>query len=184
MVTHVRSTLLTASRAGIRTLGWEERYLAALPAALHVQMRTLPPSVWVPLDIAREHYSACDRMDLSSEEMRTMGESVSLRTQQTFVGTLGRIAAGAGATPWHVIAHIHRIWGRIFQGGDHIAYKLGPKDVDLVTFGCSLIAIPYFRTAMCAYNAAVFGVTARTVHWRELPQPKADDVSAMRISWV
>ena len=63
----------------------------------------------------------------SIDDIKALGKSVSLRTQKTFVGTLGSVAAGAGATPWHIFRHGHRIWGRIFDGGDHVLYKAGLK---------------------------------------------------------
>lgn len=183
-VTRVRSTLLSASLQGVRYMGWEQRYFEALSADLHDEMRMLTAGVWVPMTLAVAHYTACDRMGLSSDETKAMGKAVSLRTQKTFVGTLGSIAAGAGATPWHIYQHGHRIWGRIFDGGDHVAYKVGPKDVDIVCMGCPLIRIQYFRTAMGAYYAALASLVARGVHWHELPEQRGDERLGLRVSWV
>jgi len=184
-VEHVRSTLLSASLQGVRHMGWEQRYFEALPVALHDEMRLLTAGVWLPIALAVEHYSACDRMGLSSDEMVAMGDSVAVRTQKTFVGTLGSVAAGAGATPWHIFQNGHRIWGRIFDGGDHVAYKVGPKDIDIVCMGCPLLRIGYFRTAMGAYYAALAGVVATSIHWRELPEyRRSDERLGLRISWV
>lgn len=183
-VKRVRSTLLTASMQGVRHMGWEDRYFAALPPELHDQVRLLTAGEWMPIALGIAHYTACDAMDLSTDEMKEMGRQVSLRTQKTFVGTLGSIAAGAGATPWHIFQHGHRIWGRIFDGGDHIAYKIGPKDIDIVCMGCPLLRIRYFRTSMGAYYAALAGVVASTVHWHELPEHREDEKVGLRISWV
>jgi len=181
----VRSTLLSASLQGVRSMGWEERYFAALAPELHDEMRMLPAGLWVPIALALAHYAACDAMDLSSDEMAEMGRSVSVRTQGTFVGTLGSVAAGAGATPWHIFQNGHRIWARIFDGGDHVAYKVGPKDIDIVCMGCPLLSIRYFRTAMGAYYAALAGVVAKSVHWHELHEYGPADLKlGLRISWV
>lgn len=183
-VSRARSTLLSASLQGLRYMGWEARYFEALPAARHAEMRMLTAGTWVPIAFAVDHYAACDRMDLTSDEMKAMGQAVSIRTQKTFVGTLGSVAAGAGATPWHVYQHGHRIWARIFDGGDHVAYRVGPKDMDIVSMGCPLVRIKYFRTAMGAYYAALAGVLAKSVHWRELPEHRGDHVLGIRVSWV
>jgi hypothetical protein len=183
-VARVRSTLLSASLQGVRHMGWEERYFAALPAPLHAEMRMLAPGVWVPIALGIAHYTACDGMGLSVDDIKALGKSVSMRTQKTFVGTLGSVAAGAGATPWHIFRHGHRIWGRIFDGGDHVAYKVGPKDIDIVCMGCPLLRIKYFRTSACAYYAALAGVVAQGVHWHELPEHRGDMTIGMRISWV
>jgi len=183
-VSRVRSTLLSASLQGVRQMGWEERYFEVLPHALHAEMRMLAPGVWLPIALGIAHYTACDQMGLSIDDVKEMGKAVSLRTQKTFVGTLGSVAAGAGATPWHIFRHGHRIWGRIFDGGDHVAYKVGPKDLDIVCMGCPLLRIKYFRTSACAYYAALAGVVTRSVHWHELAEHRGDETIGMRISWV
>jgi len=183
-VSRVRSTLLSASLQGVRHMGWEQRYFEALPPALHAEMRMLAPGVWLPIALGIAHYTACDRMGLSVDDIKAMGKAVSLRTQKTFVGTLGSVAAGAGATPWHIYRHGHRIWARIFDGGDHVVYKAGLKDVDIVVMGCPLFRIRYFRTSACAYYAALAGVVATGVHWHELAEHRGDTTLGMRISWV
>jgi hypothetical protein len=180
----VRSTLLTASLQTVREMGWEERYFEALPQARHAEMRELAAGIWVPIELGIAHYMACDAMGLSADEMKAIGKAVSLRTQKTFVGTLGSIAAGAGANPWHLYRHGHRIWARIFDGGDHAGYKVGPKDIDVICMGCPLLRIRYFRTSMCAYYAALAGVVATGVHSHELPEYRGGETIGMRISWV
>jgi hypothetical protein len=183
-VSRVRSTLLSASLQGVRSMGWEGRYFEALPAELHAEMRMLAPGVWLPIALGIAHYTACDGMGLSTDDIKAMGKAVSLRTQKTFVGTLGSVAAGAGATPWHIFRHGHRIWGRIFAGGDHVVYKVGLKDMDIVCMGCPLLRIKYFRTSACAYYAALAGVVATGVHWHELADHRGETTIGMRISWV
>lgn len=183
-VSRVRSTLLAASVQSIRQMGWERRYFDALPAELHQDMRALVAGVWVPIALGFAHYAACDAMRLGPEEIDAMGKAVSERTQKTFVGTLGSVAAGAGATPWHIFRHGHRIWGRIFDGGDHEGYKVGPKDFEITCFGCPLLRTRYFRSAMGAYYAALAGVLSPRVHWRELAGRTSETSMKLRISWV
>jgi hypothetical protein len=184
LVRRVRSTLLSASLQGVRQMGWEKRYFDALPPALHDEMRMMTAGTWLPLDLGIAHYTACDSMGLSGDDMEEMGRAVSLRTQKTFVGTLGSVAAGAGATPWHIFQNSHRIWARIFDGGDHAGYKVGPKDMDVVCMGCPLLRIKYFRTAIGAYYAALAGLVAQSIHWRELTERRTDTTIEMRFSWV
>lgn len=183
-VSRVRSTLLSASLQGLKQMGWENRYFEALPAMHHEPMRLLIPGIWVPLTLAVAHYTACDRMGLSNEDMKAIGKAVSLQTQKTFVGTIGSIAAGAGVTPWHLYRHAHRIWGRIFDGGDHVIYKVGPKDLDIVCIGCPLLRIHYFRNAVTGYYAAIGELAATSVHCRELVDQRRDSSITLRISWV
>jgi hypothetical protein len=165
-------------------MGWEQRYFAALPPALHDEIRMMIAGVWIPLDLALTHYLACDRMALSSAEIEAMGKAVSIRTQKTFIGTLGSVAAGAGATPWSILQHSHRIWDRILDGGDTVVYQLGPKDAEVVSMGCALLGVKYFRTGLASYYAAIIGLVAKSVHQRELPLRRGDSSIAIRFSWV
>jgi hypothetical protein len=181
-VTLVRSTLLAASVQGLREMGWEDRYYAALPPERHMELRMLTAGAWVPLELGVAHYRACDAMGLIAQEMDRMGENVSLRTQKSFVGMLGRAAAGAGATPWSVIAHVHRIYARMIDGGDHCAYRVGPKEALLINVGNPLVEIPYFRTAMVA--CAIIRMLASTVYASEVPRHGAPLTVGVRLSWV
>jgi hypothetical protein len=183
-VTRVRSTLLAASVQGIREMGWEARYFAALPPERHTELRMLTAGAWVPLELGVIHYRACDAMGLTAQEMDRIGENVSLRTQKSFVGLLGRAAAGAGATPWIVLAQVHRIYARMVEGGDHCVYRVGPKEALLVNVGCPLVEIPYFRTAMIAYYRAIIGMLAATVYASEVPRYRAHLKVGVRLSWV
>jgi hypothetical protein len=180
----VRSTLIAASVQGLREMGWEDRYFAALAPERHMELRMLTAGVWVPIDLAITHYRACDAMGLTPLETERIGENVSLRTQKSFVGMLGRAAAGAGATPWNVLAHVHRIYARMVDGADHCVYRVGPKEALLVNVGCSLVEIPYFRTALVAYYRAIVGMLASTVYASEVPRYRRPLTVGVRLAWV
>jgi hypothetical protein len=183
-VTRVRSTLLAASIQTIREMGWEPRYLEALPKERHAELKMLAAGVWVPLELAETHYHACDAMHLSKEEVERAGASVGERTQKSFVGTLGRFAAGAGATPWIVIANVHRIYARMIDGGDHCAYRLGPKDALIVNVGCPLVDIPYFRMSSVGSYRATAAVVSQVVYAHEVPKYRRPRTLGVRVSWV
>jgi hypothetical protein len=180
----VRSTLLSASLTGLRSMGWEERYFAALPKELHPVMRCLVAGVWTPASTALAHYRACDGMNLSTREMMAMGEAVSLRTQGTFVGTLGKAASGAGATPWHLFSQVHRIWGRMVDGGDNCVYRAGPKECVVTLVGVELLRIPYFRIACRAYYKVLAALVTKVVYMRDIPELATERDLVMRFSWV
>jgi hypothetical protein len=183
-VTQIRSTLLSASLQGIRSMGWEERYLAALPPALHSEMSTLTAGFWVPISLGLAHYGACDAMGLTAAEMNTIGEEVSLRTQKTFVGTLGRAVTEAGFTPWHLLGHTHRIWGRMVDGADTRVTRLGPKEAVVTLVSCPLVELLYFRVGLTAYYRALARLFCRVAYTREAPEGRKNEAFAFRISWV
>ena len=183
-VTRVRSTLIAASLHGIRNMGWEARYLAALPKELHFEMQMLTAGSWVPLSVGTAHYTACEEMGLGAREMDAIGSDVSLRTQRTFVGTLGKAVGGAGATPWLLIQNMHRIWDRMFDGGDLAAYKVGPKEGLVVLVGCTLLDISYFRFGFLAYYRALARMLSRAAYTKESPTHRSQGRIGFRISWV
>ena len=76
-VSGVKSTLITASLVAIRQMGWEERYHQALPPDRHDVLRSLVAGSWSPIELAKAHYTACDKMRLTCRpEMIKMGEDV------------------------------------------------------------------------------------------------------------
>lgn len=183
-VTRVRSTLVTASLQGLRAMRWEERYYAGLPPALHDEVRGLVAGQWVPVDLAIAHYRACDAMQLSREEIDAMGESVSRRTQDTFVGTILRTAAGAGASPWHLYSNAHRIWARMIDGADQCVYRVGPKEALVHVVGCVLFEVPYFREAVRAYYRAAARELTRSIYvTEERARPQRHSIE-LSISWA
>jgi hypothetical protein len=183
-VTSVRSTLLAASRHTIRTMGWEERYLAVLPKELNLELQMLTAGSWVSLELATLHYTACDAMKLDPHDMNAIGADVSLRTQRTFIGTLGKAASGAGATPWLLLGNVHRIWDRMFEGGDNSVYKIGPKEALVLLQGCPLLELTYFRVGFLAYYRALAAILSRVAYTKESPMHRERGRIGFRISWV
>jgi hypothetical protein len=184
VATRIRSTLLAASVQGMREMGWESRYYQALPSSRHLEMRMMTAGSWVPIEVGAAHYTACSQMGLSDAEVDAIGENVSKRTQRSFVGTLGRAAAGVGATPWTLVGQVHRIYARMIEGGDHCVYRVGPKEALLVNVGNPLVDIPYFRTATVAYYRAVMGVLATAAYAKEVPRYRLPLTVGVNVAWV
>ena len=183
-VRQVRSTLLSASLRVVHSMGWEARYYAALPKTLHTEIQQLPAGIWIPVGLAMAHYRACDSMNLTATERDTIGEDVSVRTSRAFIGTLGKAASGAGVNPWHFLKSVHRIWGRMMDGGDNAIYEAGPKEALVVLVGCPLVEIPYFRAGLLAYYRAITRVLSRVVYTREVSEHRKPAGLGFRLSWV
>ncbi len=183
-VTRVRSTLITASLHALRAMGWEDAYFGHLPADRHDTVRGMVAGSWLAVDVALDHYRACDALKLSANDIRALGERVSMRTQQAFVGTILRVAAGAGATPWHLYKNAHRIWERMIDGADQCVSQIGPKEAVVNIVGCVLLEIPYFRDATVAYYRAAAANLSRAVYVREERSKGLRSSIEMRISWA
>jgi hypothetical protein len=183
-VTRVRSTLITASLVALRQMGFEERYYQALPKERHEDLHSLVAGSWVPLEIAMLHYTACDKLGLTAAEMTLLGEDVSQRTQKSFVATLAKASIAAGVSPWVLFSNAHRIWERVFEGGDIASYKLGPKEAYVEVAGCPLLALPYFRAAFRAYFRAVVALLSQVAYTHEVVAYGSESGAVFRFSWA
>jgi len=184
MVMRERSTLITASLVALRQVGVEERYFGALPQERHDELRSLVAGSWVPLELATLHYSACDRLGLTSAELTRIGEDVSHRTQKSFVATLAKASIAAGVSPWILFSNARRIWERVFDGGDIASYKIGPKESYVEVAGCSLLALPYFRAAFRAYFRAVVALLSQVAYTTEVVAYGTESGAVFRFSWA
>jgi hypothetical protein len=136
------------------------------------------------MDLVTAHYTACDGMGLTPSEMTKIGEDVSQRTQKSFVATLARASMEAGASPWLLFSSAHRVWERIFDGGDIAVYKVGPKEAYVEVANCSLLKVPYFRAAFRAYFRAIVALLSKVVYTSELTAYGTDSDAVFRFSWV
>jgi serine/threonine protein kinase len=59
---HFRSTWITASQATLRGLGAWDRYEAAIDPAHRAALLSAVAGMWMPIDVARAHYMACDSL--------------------------------------------------------------------------------------------------------------------------
>ena len=183
-VGEVRSTLITSSLQSLRERRYLDAYLEALPRPMHDAILTAVAGSWMPIEIARAHYEACDTLRLADEEREAIGAEVGTRVYGTFLGTLVRAARGAGITPWLGLQQYARMWSRIFRGGDVAVFKTGPKDSRLEMLGLPLARYDYFRAGFRGVNRATCGLFAATVFVHEVPRLCTDNSLGFKISWA
>lgn len=181
-ITAVRSTLVSSSLQAVRNRGLNDQYFAVLNPALHDEMRTMVAGTWVPIDIAREHYLAMDAIILSQDDRIGIGREVADKVQGSLLGTLARLATGAGVTPWAGLGAMHRLWDRIFQGGGVSVIKNGPKDAELHLAQFSLMDIGYFNGAFRGVAAAGLELFCRKAFISNLP--RRGIVWRCKVSWA
>jgi hypothetical protein len=144
--THYRSTWLFSSLEALRERGHFDEYRRHLRSHQETILSTLV-GVWLPMDVARAHYDACESLRLTEAEQVAMGEAVSGRMRGTLLSTAVKAARGAGVTPWTVIPQLARISRRGANGGGAAVFKLGPKEARLEFVGLELFDVAYFRHA-------------------------------------
>ncbi|HEY1694100.1 MAG TPA: hypothetical protein VGG39_18155 [Polyangiaceae bacterium] len=181
-VARVRSTMVISSLRGLRERGLLDAYRVRLPEAFHEPILGAVVGAWLGLDVATAHYSACDALGLTVPEQVSMGASVGDAINGTFLGTVVRMARGAGVTPWLVLKQYARLWDRIFDGGDVEIDKLGPKEALIQMHGLSLFSIPYIRVAMRGMHQTGFMLFCNKCYMTDLASGPTKH--AYRAAWA
>jgi hypothetical protein len=183
-VTLVRSTLLVSSLRSVRSRGLFEHYLALLPQEHHETVRSTIAGVWLPVRVALAHYEACDGLGLTSEEQLAIGREVGAAIQGTFMGTMVKMAKGAGVTPWAIFSQYQKLWDRLLDGGAIEVTKVAPKEMLLECINLPLVRIPYFRTAFRGVNIGGCELFSRRAYANEIPAMCSSTSLGIRVSWV
>lgn len=186
IVTHVRGSLLASSLETLKQAGHYERYLPALnPAVRETVLYALAHS-WVPIDVALEHYRACDALGLGDADFERIGNLVAERMTSTFLSTVLRAARNAGVDgPFIALRAQGRIWDRVYVGGAVRVTRTGPKDATAEFYGLPLTQIPYFRQAYCAYYRGLAEMVVRQAYISLVrPSDGQPTTLALRGSWA
>jgi hypothetical protein len=179
-----RSTLLTTSLQAIRAHGRFPEYQKLLPRELSDTIVTVVAGVWLPIDIAVAHYSACNALDFSIQEQTAIGMEVGDRVQGTMLGLLVRTAKQAGLTPWTGLSQCNKLYDRLFRGGSVKLIKLGPKEARLEVVNNRLFALAYFRNAFRGLVCAGAQLFCEKAYVHELPKLTGTTSLGMRVSWA
>jgi hypothetical protein len=178
-----RSTWIISSVRSLQERGHYDRYLELLSAEHHDAVLLSVAGVWLPMAVARAHYEACQRLELSKDEQTAMGLAVGDRGQGSLLSTVVMAARGAGVTPWTILPQFQRLWLRGANGGAMSVTALGPKEAKVETVGCELFDIDYFRVA---FGGVLFGIMrrfAQKAYYHEVPG-RLRHGSLYRFQWV
>lgn len=184
-VTHVRSTLVAASLLSLRSLGHTDAYLRLLPATLHDTILQTVAGMWLPIDVGVAHYRAADALGLSTDEQLDVGRGVAERVQNSLLGTLARVARGAGVTPWTALEYAPKLWSRVLQGGAVALYRLGPKEARFECHGApDLAELRYFRNGFRGMFLGSGQLFCRKLYVHDLAVFSARKVIGFQVSWA
>ena len=126
--TSTRSTLLGSSILALKQRGHFDRWSTLVDPRQRDAILYTPAGVWLPVAVSEAHYSACERLELTSEEILVMGNAVARLTQKTVLAITLRLAQASGTTPWLTLDQTPRLWGRLYQGSALSLLKLGPAE--------------------------------------------------------
>jgi hypothetical protein len=179
----MRSTLLLGSIGALRAAGHFDSYAAALAEEHREELLHAVAGTWIPVEIARSHYKACESLGLSPEGEAELGRAVFERTGDTMFGTMVRLAKGAGATPWTVFPQLQRFWERGYDGGGIRVLKLGPKEARIEVTQCGLTESRYFRNALRGLFGSVVQLFCGRAYVHELPGRQTASMS-VKAQWA
>jgi hypothetical protein len=184
-VTHVRGTLLAASREQVRAAGRFADYERLLTPAARAELDTTLANAWFSIDLAHVHYTAVDRLGLAEPEAVRMTEEVSRRLSGPFMQTMSSTLRTTGLTPWDIVPFYDKVWRRLFVGGALAVAKVGPKDARMVIAGHPLIKYRYHRIGIATH--LVIGVqflVAKRAYVRELRVDPVAGRADLLLQWV
>jgi hypothetical protein len=176
-----RSTWLFSSLQTLRERGHFDDYSRRLHVHRDAILSTLV-GVWLPMEVARAHYEACDSLGLSETEQVAMGEAVGARMRGTLLSTVVKMARGAGVTPWTVMPQLDRICRRGANGGGAALFKLGPKEVRVEFVGLELFDIDYFRHGFRGVLLSVGSLFCEKGYIHDLPRRRGG--ATFRLQWA
>jgi len=184
-VTAVRMVLLQSSLSQLRLHGYFEQYQGLVDQDVLALLSSEDAPGWVPVEVARAHYDACDKLLLSPEQIMAIGTDVGEVLGDAVVVSPARKARDPDFDLWASLGQIHRLWARVYRGGSVQVVKLGPREQLLESFGFTLDRSPYFRYGKLAAIKQVyagFGVQVTAAEF--VSYTAARDESVIRMAWL
>jgi hypothetical protein len=178
--TRFRSTWVVSSLEGLRERGFFDRYERRLVGHRDAILSAIA-GVWLPVDVVRAHYEACEELSIPDTEYVLMAKTGS-QVRQAWWSRLIAEAQHPQATPWTALHLMHRGWARAADGGAVGVYRLADNRARMDYVGCSLFEIPYFRRAVRFMIQFLVAHNAARATVRDLSERKAHTCSYL-INW-
>lgn len=166
-VVQVKGSLLYNSYRQIVKCGHEAQYVALAGEAYAMMLRTTSSTAWVPVDVAQQHYSNVNAMQLAPEEIHLLAESAVTALNGIFLQTLSRASRVFGANAETALRMSVKVWPRLYDGGAVTVERDGPGAGTIHFHQLPLMRVPYFRLANGVYIRAVLRLLGDDVRVRE-----------------
>lgn len=181
-VTAVQSTLVCASLLSLADEGLKAAYFEKLPSEHHAAISALTAGQWIPVELALEHYRACDHLEVDDAAIMRMFRSADGRLRGTMLSTIPSLSAALGVTPWLPLRHYARTWERLFQGGGVAVRRLGSHVAQVEARGLPLLRVPYFNKGLRLLHLLAYEGFCAQVAVDTYPGPDAESL-LYRVRW-
>ena len=182
--TAVRNVVIQSSLQQLQDNGYYDRYLKLIdPKLLEELMSSFAPG-WTPIDLAHGHYSACEKLSLTQEEITKLGKRIGSRLQETALVSSAKRTRDADFDLWTAAGALYRMFPRLYQGGSCQVTKLGPKDKLIEFRSFALSRHRYYRLAQLAGIVSAYEALGVHIETAKIASynPTRDEL-AFRISW-
>ena len=183
-IRHVRSTLLIGSLGAIKQAGYLDAWAANIDPTPREELLQAVAGVWIPVDRAIAHYRACDSLGLSPDAEAQLGGATFDRVRGTLLGTMLRMANGAGVTPWTLLPRLQRFWDRAYDGAGIQIVRLGPKDAQLDLMHCAFADTRYYRNALRGLVVSVLQLFCQKAYVQERKARREAGTVSFRAQWA
>lgn len=185
-VVSVRRMLVHSSIAELRQSNVYDRYCSLIEPASLARISELIGPGFLPVELALEHWGACDRLGLSDDQILAIGENAGEKMKDALLVAARSTGAEQSAerAPWALIPAYARMDRRLYEGGSTQYVRLGPKQVQVEHAGNMLFAIRYWRTAHVGFMRTAFGSLGVEISDVKLSPYRSDaGQTEVRLTW-
>jgi hypothetical protein len=182
LVTEARSTLIVSGIQTLRARGLYERYVELLSPSLRQEIMSLVAGLWIPGNLALEHYRTMDKLGLDTSLIEAIGAEVSQRGARTVLKRAP--TTNTDRTPWKMFELIQRNLDTNWRGSDMMVIKEGPQEAISIWEGQPCASVPYFVTSWGGFMRASTSRYCTSAQHRYLPDRSSPTTIALSLSWV
>lgn len=183
-VTAVKAMLLQFSLAQLENHGYLDRYVSSMGQDKLQHLRTLAAMDWVPVALVLEHYGACDQLCLTRAEVARIAGPVGADVERRSYVSHAKKARPDDFNLWTETPALHRMWGRLYQGGSVQVVRLGDHAWRFEQRGFPMNCFAYFRHGQLAViESAVHSLGVVVRQHQVISYDAAIDELVMRMTW-
>jgi len=181
-VIQARSTLIVSAIQTLRAHGIYDRYSELLSPGLRQEMMSLVAGLWIPGELALEHFRTMDKLGLSKSTIEAVGAEVAERGAKTTLAVVP--GAKSERDPWKMLVTSHRNLDTNWRGSDIMVVKEGPQHAVVIWAGQPCASIPYFVTSWGAFLRAVTNQYCTSANHRIDHEQSSSTAIAIVLTWV
>ncbi|HET6339988.1 MAG TPA: hypothetical protein VFG30_42560 [Polyangiales bacterium] len=184
-LTAVRRMLVHSSITELEQLGYYERYCRIISPTSLAQIKELIGPGLMAVELALDHYRACDALDLTDEQIHAAGLRAGEKIGDALLVASAQVSASAEGAVWSVIGAFYRMSRRIYEGGSAQYVKLGPKSLLIEYKANPLFSVRYYRVAYAGFMRRTFGSVGLKIKDFTLSSYRREHAEIeVRMSWL